>query len=247
MESVADFFISFIDWNESIDFGFIMSLVLIYILVFWIAVSVWVYKDATNRFGNKVIGILLGIGNFFLFFPFLMLYFLIRPEIMDDFDDWHEGGVNIPIVNFVGEEGIEMSFEMRINPKRLSKQDNGEMKIDINFESDDEHKQLRERKPKMSEKKATVLMDNGENHIHQSVSKPGFMSKISGMFSAGKQKVADLAEKSRSIEDLPSDFNQSEDIEIEVKLNDDKDDSQKPNKQKKNKHKHKKNKKKKNK
>jgi hypothetical protein len=100
----------------------------------------WVYSDSRKRYDSVMTSILFGILSFLLGPPMLIFYIVVRPDIrFEDFDDWEAGGVNVPIVNFMGKEGIEMSFELRINPRRL-KTDKGptDMSLEIGWDNVDE-------------------------------------------------------------------------------------------------------------
>ncbi|MEI7578855.1 MAG: hypothetical protein WCJ58_02320 [bacterium] len=142
MNTIADVLLNFIDWNQGINYSKVALIIFGYFGLFWFAISFWVIRDASQRGVNKFLAVFIGLANFFLFVPFLIVYLLLRPHFTEDFDEWHEGGVNMPIVNFTGEQGIEMSFEMRIHPKKLAKVNNTDMKIDISFDSQDPKKQL---------------------------------------------------------------------------------------------------------
>jgi len=139
---MSDFLLSFLDFNSGVNYGTITFLIVFYVLVLWLIVSIWVYYDAKKRFDNAIIPVVLAVTNFILFFPFLFVYLLIRPVAYDDFDEWLDGGVNVPLVNFTGDDGVEMSFELKIHPKRLANNNDSEMKLDISFDSSDYKKEL---------------------------------------------------------------------------------------------------------
>lgn len=200
MDNLADFVVSFVDFNEGLDFDLIIKLVVSYLVVFWVIVSLWVLKDAKDRFNNIFVALILAILNLILFLPFLVLYLLARPHIEDEFEDWSEGGVNVPIVNFVGKEGVEMSFELRINPKKLGqpKHNEGEMKIDINFHSDDEDK--KHVVPSMVTSANTEAKSSSQlnSEVKSVSSKPNllkkFFSNIKAKLSAAKAKMNNKVE-----------------------------------------------------
>lgn len=143
---MADIFLGLLSANESVNYQIVVIGFMAYMLLLWIVVTIWVYKDAKSRFEGKFMPVLMALLNLLLFFPFLIIYLLVRPHYRDEFDDWHEGGVNIPIVNFTGNDGVVMSFELRVNPKRIAENNDNEMKIDISFDSKDENKRLVEPK-----------------------------------------------------------------------------------------------------
>ncbi|KXK26610.1 MAG: hypothetical protein TR69_WS6001000616 [candidate division WS6 bacterium OLB20] len=138
---MIDFFLDFVEFNATEpQYDIIIPVIIIYLLTLWFIISVWVFFDARKRMNSTVLALVTAIANLILQFPFLFMYLLIRPSSYEDFDDWIDGGVNVPIVNFTGKDGVVMSFELRVNPKRLAAQSDSEMKIDVSFESDDEQK-----------------------------------------------------------------------------------------------------------
>lgn len=139
---MGDFLVNFLQFNESVNFSVVISLVIAYIALFWIIVSVWVYFDAKKRFKEKRIIILISVANFVFQLPFLLLYLLFRPIEDEDFENIAQGGVNVPLVNFIGSEGVAMSLELRINQHNIKPENASEMKIDVSFDSQDQNKVL---------------------------------------------------------------------------------------------------------
>ena len=140
MQSAADFIVQLLNLNEEIPFQSIFFLIVFYILMLWLVISVWVFFDARKRYDADITAFLFGILVLFLNVPMLVFYFAVRPEIrFEDFDDWETGGVNVPIVNFMGTEGIEMSLELRINPKRVQEsKKKHDMSVQIGWDKEDE-------------------------------------------------------------------------------------------------------------
>jgi len=175
MSTVADFLLEFIEFNKDVDYAQVFLGVVIYFMLFWLAVSVWVIKDAVTRGIKRRYAVLIGMATFLLSIPFLLLYLLARPHFTEEFDEWHEGGVNIPIVNFTGEKGIEMSFELRVHPKNLSKIQNSDMKIGIEFDSKSEKFEIAsdtntDAKKKMKDNKKSNSNKNVEEDNKQKIS-----------------------------------------------------------------------------
>lgn len=140
-----DFFIDAIEFNKDLPFTQILTCVVIYFVLFWFAVSVWVYRDAQRRYVNSDprTPILIAFMVFILFFPALVFYLAIRPSDNDlDFVGYGDGGVNVPIVNFVGKDGISMSLEINIHksPEQI-KSLNG-MRLDVSWDSDNKDMQI---------------------------------------------------------------------------------------------------------
>src|SRR3989344_1403773 len=130
-------------FNESINYSSIITVIVMYLVFFWGAISVWVFVDSRKRLRNPLLPFLLALINFLLLPPFLILYFLLRPELKEEYNDFNEGGVNIPIVNFMGKDReVALSFELRINSRELAAKNDTEMRIDINFDSNDPSKVL---------------------------------------------------------------------------------------------------------
>ncbi len=135
--------LDFLNFNKNIDYAILLPLAVIYVFVFWAIVSGWVFIDATKRTKSKTKGILIGVGNIIFGVPFLILYLLIRPSDFDlDFESESNGGVNVPVVNFVGKDGMVMSLELRINSAKLAQENASEMKVDVSFDSQDDNKKI---------------------------------------------------------------------------------------------------------
>ncbi|MFQ5492597.1 MAG: hypothetical protein ACE5DX_00340 [Candidatus Dojkabacteria bacterium] len=174
---MVDFFLELIDFNSEVpDYSIIIPIIFLYLFVLWTIVSIWVFFDAKKRFESIPVAILIAILNLFLQFPFLFVYLLIRPHSQEDFDDWIDGGVNVPVVNFTGPEGVEMSFELRVFPKRLATDKDAEMRIDVSFDSEDAAKSVVSPKP-VSEKKVMFptqedSKDSKDSEAESAESKP---------------------------------------------------------------------------
>lgn len=134
---MVDLILELIDFNESIDYSVVSTIVIVYLALLWVFVSIWVFNDARYRFNNSVIAFFLAILNLFLSFPFLLIYLLIRPSHREDWDDLNEeGGVNIPIVNFTGKDGVVISLQLKIDSKKLL-EENIDYKLDVALTKDD--------------------------------------------------------------------------------------------------------------
>lgn len=147
MEGFADFIVEFLQINEEIPFRTVVIGILIYLMSLWFVISVWVYFDARKRYESSITAFLFALLTFFLNFPLLIFYFAVRPDItFEDFDDWEAGGVNVPIVNFMGKQGIEMSLELRVNPKKLrDSHKSPDMNVEIGWDNNDEKFRLIDR------------------------------------------------------------------------------------------------------
>lgn len=140
---MSDIFVNLIDLNEGIDYPTFIMLFCSYLLLLWLVISIWVGVDAYRRFGNKMIGLAFFLLTFFLNFPILIFYFIIRPEIKyEDYQDWETQGVNVPLVNFKGEKGVEMVLELKMQqPQKVDA--HRDMKIDVSWESQRKEMELK--------------------------------------------------------------------------------------------------------
>lgn len=221
MGNFADFVTSIVNLNEKIDYNVLLICLVLYIVLFWGAVSWWAYKDAKDRFDSFWTPIVVGILTYLLNLPFLFLYLLLRPIPLDEMEEWQSGGVNIPVVNFMGEEGVEMTFELRVHPKKLSNSNPSDMKIDVSFQSEDPLKKVVEN----TEVKELVTKQQTE----------GLKSRLQGIFSRNKNtndKPDNNDEPANNAE--PANATQSNDMNSN-------NNNQNSKKDKKNKHKKKKN------
>lgn len=135
MNPFSNLFVDGIDFIQIFSFTNILICLSAYFLLFWLAVTLWVYFDALRRYDNKKTAFFLALAVFILVLPALIFYFAIRPHI-DDTDEMLEyanGGVNVPLVNFVGEKGVQMTLELNIhqNPIQLPH----DMKVDVSWNS----------------------------------------------------------------------------------------------------------------
>lgn len=135
---MVDLILELIDFNEGVDYSVVSTVVIIYLILLWFFVSVWVFNDARYRFNNWIVALFLAILNLVLSFPFLLIYLLIRPSHRDDWDDFNEeGGVNIPLVNFTGEQGVAISLQLKIDSKKLV-DEKVDYKLDVALTKDDD-------------------------------------------------------------------------------------------------------------
>src|SRR6185369_12606874 len=97
----------------SIDFQKIFIFVIIYLLVLWFLICFWVYNDAKKRYKATHLALIFFLLTLVLNFPALIFYLIIRPENDDEHVFYMHsdeeassnlGGVNVPIVNFIGED-----------------------------------------------------------------------------------------------------------------------------------------------
>lgn len=126
--------------NEKIDYSFVIPLALLYVVGFWVLVSVWVYIDSRKRIVKKRNRILILIANLIFGIPFFLLYLLARPYDREEEEDINEA-INLPLANFTGKDGILMSLELKISPSLISgnvaNNYDAKMKIGVELETSD--------------------------------------------------------------------------------------------------------------
>jgi len=132
---MIDIITGFLD--SKIDYQTIFAIVGLYLLSLWLMFCLWVFIDANKRYKKPVMGLFMSLLVFVFNFPALVFYLIIRPEV-DEFADFGldtmAGGVQVPLVNFIGENGeVALSFNVQIQPQLQSKSD---MVINVGWESD---------------------------------------------------------------------------------------------------------------
>ncbi len=164
----------------SIDFQKIFVFVALYLVVLWVLICLWVYQDAKRRFKAMHIALIFFLLVLVLNFPALIFYLIVRPETEDEHIFYmHEGegaadlgGVNVPIVNFIGEDGFKISLQLKVANPRAEKESN--LDINLDWKSNDENMKVQERpieQPEVKVEEAVVVKEVTEN-------KPGFSAKI---------------------------------------------------------------------
>jgi len=111
--------LDFIKLNEKIDYSFLIPLAVLYVVGFWILVSVWVYIDSKKRIERKRNRVLILICNLVFGIPFFLLYLLARPFDREEQEEINDA-INVPLVNFTGKDGILMSLELKISPSLVA-------------------------------------------------------------------------------------------------------------------------------
>ena len=141
-------FVDFVNFNRGLNYQVVLVIFGLYVLLIWFIVVLWAYFDAKKRYLNPIHQILIGLATFFLGIPFVLLYLLIRPdEIYEDDDEqemeYQKGGVNIPMINFVGKEGVEMTLTLNISPK-VNEVKPSDLKIGVSVEPNDDKFEIKE-------------------------------------------------------------------------------------------------------
>jgi len=179
--------------NENIDYTFLIPLVILYFLIFWVIVSVWVYIDTKKRIRRKRTRVLIFLLNLIFGLPFMLLYLLARPYDNEEVDEISGGGVNIPIINFVGKEGIIMALELKISPTSLISKEavyDANMRIGVNIETPQSIEALKNNLPKIEDKEIKV---DEKSH------KRSFVQLLKNIFEfKGEEKTLDSSEDEES-------------------------------------------------
>ncbi|MEP7103495.1 MAG: hypothetical protein ABI721_02170 [Candidatus Dojkabacteria bacterium] len=169
----------------AIDFQKILLFVGLYLATLWVLICLWVYMDARKRYKSKQLGIIFFLLVFILNFPALLFYIIIRPEVEDEHvffmhseDSTQDlGGVNVPIVNFIGEDGFKISLQLKVANPKAEKDSN--LNIDLDWKSNDENMVVKEKTPEV--KLAEV--------VEVKEVKPSIGSKFGNVKSAAKNKI----------------------------------------------------------
>ncbi len=151
--------------DGAIDFNVVLQGFGIYLALLWIALCVWVYADASKRYKNMLVAVLVTLFVFILNFPALIIYLVIRPEeeflIKDEmsYSDSAVGGVDVPLVKFTGEDGeVKLSLNLQISPS-LNKE--ADMTLDFGITTKREDLKIQLDSPKR--KPDVKTEDNNDN------------------------------------------------------------------------------------
>lgn len=198
-----DFLLDILQIN--IDYKSILAYAAIYLVSLWLLFCLWVFFDAKKRYTNMAVPIALFLAVLILNFPALIFYLIIRPEDDEDMffyggeQNSSNGGVNVPLVNFVGESGnIELSFGLNISKIALN---NPSLKI--NVEVDETNPNL-----KKVAVKSENLTSEGSKQVNASNEKvketfSNLKSKFGGnaknLISSVKSYSSNLSEKEKEL------------------------------------------------
>lgn len=142
------------------DFPMILTVVFVYLALLWFMFSFWVYVDAKKRYNSTIIAIIFFFAVLIFNFPSLVFYLIVRPD-NDDFIFYNgeEGnsrsGVNVPIVNFVGQDGkVQLSLELKI--ANSAAEVSPDMSIDVAWKSPKETFKVEEIKKEQPAEKENI-------------------------------------------------------------------------------------------
>jgi len=194
---MVDFIVKLIDPKN--DYTKVVTFVLIYLASLWILFCFWVFMDSQKRFKNFIISVIFFLLVLILNIPALIFYLIIRPEKDDEnvfylhHEGMEEGGVNVPIVNFVGKNGVEMTLQIKIN-KPAEDANLAASNMDINVDWKDESSDFQRVKKTLVTPEETTEVPERES-ISKKLGKR-FGSLRAGIGSALKKKPSETTPES---------------------------------------------------
>lgn len=151
-------------FSPGFNYSDILKVVLIYFVFLWIVICIWIFTDSLKRYKNKIIPIMFLLLILPVNIPFLLFYLIIRPEREDDnilylkdSDSLSFKGANIPVVNFVGDNGVEMSLLIKIAKKPDNLPD---MAINVDWLSEKANLERKNSEVANSDNKSEKVRDN---------------------------------------------------------------------------------------
>jgi hypothetical protein len=133
--------------NPRIDYQTVLTLIVVYFLAVWLMFCFWVFLDAHKRYQKLTIAVMMTLFVLPFNLPGLVLYLIIRPE-----EDWNtleivdsgshpvKGGVHVPLVHFVDEEG-EVKLALNLS---IAKGTNIDPDMNVNVTWDSQQPGMRE-------------------------------------------------------------------------------------------------------
>jgi len=179
------------------DYSKIVIGIIVYLLSLWVLFCFWVFLDSLKRFKNFFISIIFFFLVLIINIPALVFYLIIRPEKDDENvlylhnESLGEGGVNVPIVNFIGKDGnVALSFQLKLNNMpNINEDRNMNVTVDWNSGDNDRDKFIVEKPLKNNSNIEIPTKDY--NKVTPKENKP---NRISGFFS---NKVNTIVKKVR--------------------------------------------------
>jgi len=123
--------------SSNINYPAILLAIFAYIFSFWVLFCFWVFIDSQKRYKNFFISVFFFFLTLIIGIPALLFYLIVRPEREDEnvfylnHNEENMGGVNVPVINFMGKDGVEMTLQLKIN-KPLDDQAS-DMKVSVDF------------------------------------------------------------------------------------------------------------------
>lgn len=188
--------------ESNVNYNSIIVVIGIYFLLIWLMVAFWVFNDAKKRYKGSTLPIIFGLLVLILNIPALFFYIIIRPEKDEDnilylhSEESGMSGVNVPIVNFTGDNGFVISLQLKVgNTSNTSSTGESNMNINVDWDTKDPKMATGERKdvitvenPKTEdEMKVTIKTEQVKETTKKALSK---FKKISGKFASNVQNYA---------------------------------------------------------
>lgn len=109
----------------------LLIVILFYFVALWLMFCLWVFVDASRRYHNVFMALIMTLMVFVFNFPVLIFYLIVRPE--DDYAVVNDGSVNVPVANFIGDDGaVVMSLNLKINGQPSSSSD---MNVNVDWKA----------------------------------------------------------------------------------------------------------------
>ncbi len=194
--------------NSTLNFNEIGKYFLIWLAALWVVFCVWVFVDAKRRYKSTAWGAFFFFAVLILNFPVLVLYLIIRPEneenhviyLANDSSSSVSGGVNVPLINFTGEDGlVKLSLSLS-----MSKGVNEDVMFDIKVNDQD--------KFEITEPKKEETLDVAVN-VEPSTEKVSKKTRIS--LDTFKKRTSDLGATLKSKFKMPKRASKTKEIEVE--------------------------------
>lgn len=174
----------------------VLRFFVIYLIILWVAFSLWVFTDAKKRYKNIVVAALVALFVLVFNFPALVLYFVVRPEdplFMEDSSYYSVGGVDVPLVKFVGDKGeVKMSLNLHITSE-LHKQ--ADMSLDLGISGERADFSIGQSKKVETQKETSVENSPRKLSDHVSEKDANIVKKTKGRVSKSLKEAAKSAKK----------------------------------------------------
>jgi hypothetical protein len=135
--SMLDAITELLDVN--LNFSVIFVLIGVYLGFLWTIFSFWVLIDAQKRYQKHIISVPLFLFVLLFNFPALIFYLVTRPDyeetglfnlVNTPSDNQSHGGVHVPLINFKGDEGVELTLELKVSKKQVERPSDMHINVD---------------------------------------------------------------------------------------------------------------------
>jgi hypothetical protein len=125
--------------DVDLNFNVIFILIGVYLGFLWTIFSFWVLIDAQKRYQRHIISVPLFLFVLLFNFPALIFYLVTRPDFEETglfnlannpSDHQSHGGVHVPLINFKGDEGVELTLELKVSKKQLERPSDMQINVD---------------------------------------------------------------------------------------------------------------------